>query len=200
MKKLIIPFLLLISITSYAQLGISGHYNVSYFGGGDPTYKGIEHAGGNYGFGVFQKIHLNEKFDLQWEANYLGLGIKNPIEQDRRYKPKYIYVPITLSYKIGDFDLQAGGYVHYMLKAKNDSWYLGGNFDWSAKGWRYIHRTNFGGVVGIGYNAYNAYFAVHYIFDLRQMRNEDWDNGRMIGNKNRAIIFSLYIPYSTFKN
>lgn len=198
MKHLFLSLILISTLTTNAQFGIVGNVNASYLGGGDATYKGIKHAGINAGFGVFQKIHLNPALDLQWKLNYLILSNKNPVENDRTYKPKYISLPITLAFKCGDFNLQAGGFVNQMISAKNYSWYLGDNFSWAVKNWSYVHRTNFGGIAGIGYDMKTCLIEFHYMFDLRQIRKDEWDNGRLVGCKNRAFIVGLYLPFKTF--
>lgn len=73
--------------------------------------------------GIFTKYYLNDKVSLQAEINYDQLGSKSGTVKNNY---DYLNVPVLVNYSFGksdltplNFDLYAGPYAGYILKAKS---------------------------------------------------------------------------------
>lgn len=128
MKKLLILFVLLISVSAFSQnrpfqFGFKGGFNMGWFASDASGYQGEGvNFGGSWGFAADFFIMENYSLTTGFDALYLNSSISFPDQKpgdistvmldgrsERKYKTKYIEIPIIFTMKTNEI----GGLRYY---------------------------------------------------------------------------------------
>ena len=182
MKRIILIWLPLLTISAHAQFGIKAGLTSSYFNMAEDYSPGI--AGGFY-----YKKNLSPCFSLQAEIIYQRKGAFNKAE-DWRFNTYYLQKNLLASLNIGNVSLQAGTYCSRLLFSSNSRWYRKG-FAWPVNNWIY-HQNDFGLVGGLEVDLYGASVGLRYEHGLRDVIKS---GPIMQGFRNRNLGLYLSVPF-----
>lgn len=186
---------LLVCFSASAQMGITAGIAGSYYSRGDNTYSGLEHGKVGLKAGVYNKIGLSRNTDLQVELDFISLGAKNPKEAPETFTTYHIHLPVTISQKIGKFNIQAGGFVNRMIYAKNHTFSGVNTFGWSVEKWDYMKKLRFGAIAGVGYDFTGLIVEAKYMHGLTKVQKIAWDYDQKKLGYDAAFELSAYFPF-----
>ncbi len=187
MQKLLLPFLLFISASTFAQRNKADGEQENFFRVGAKAGVNINKISGqsykdgfNYNFqaGVFFQFNFSNRFGLQPEVNFVQSSSEfsndaNDIYSDlflggsqKKSKLNYLEVPVLLNINVGEskrVKLQIGPSYGGLLKQTTDSLKNNGNLyknaEWAAIGGVFIQLplVNIGARYKMGLTDLNAY-------------------------------------------
>lgn len=129
--------------------------------------------------GLFAKFPLSEKFALQTEAYYTNKGAKLTYDNivatgTTKFKLDYIEVPLLAVYNITEnLNVQAGGYVGYLISGKVTNESESGVFDFvDDLNTDDFNRIDAGLAFGLGYDFNPINIGVRYYYGLTVVGKE----------------------------
>ena len=181
----------------------------------DKVYLQRDNVEGIFGFhaGGFAVMPLSERFSLRPEILYTGKGYTftqtretvelfgDKVEEEYKFRSHYIEVPLLGQLKAGNFYLEAGPALSFLVAAEEDLKQKYTSPEWpeqtteerhqrtsSTKGTR---RVNLGYAVGAGYELQNGLgIGLRYSSDLTSIA-QNKHHGETINARNSVIQLSL---------
>ena len=171
----------------FAEFGAKGGLNFASLSGDN-----VENLDGVTGFhlGLIAEFPLTERFSIQPEVLYSGMGASNDQET---WKLDYVTVPVILNYYVIDgLALEAGPQLGYLVKAEKDYDYIddivqSGTRDISDE----VKDIDFAIAGGVSYELpIGLFFSGRYNLGLSNV----WDGelqGNDVSQRNNAFQFSV---------
>lgn len=198
MKKITLGIIsLLISVISFAQMGVNFGASTSWFAGpGVKYYQGIDKASTGVKIGLDYNFKLSRTLDFKTDIAYLHLGQRNQAEKLANFSTYHASLTGLLGLKLGNLKVNGGMYVNRLILARSNAFY-GDNFHWNTSRWDYYKKWNYGVATGLEYDFIGATLETRFIYSLRQVRNVYYNDPRLWRSHDEAIIVTLNIPFKT---
>lgn len=205
-NQVLTSIFLLLSCALTAQIGFNAGYNSSWFGNGDKDFAGANHMKHGIAAGVSWEMGFyKSKFFFQPQISYISLGAKNPQEftqsgSNKIFNTHHIQASVLAGINLKQFSIMAGPYLNRMYYA-NNSHFTGERWGWWVEKWDYYKKFTAGGLFVLQYDFIGIKARVAVLRGFTKVRNETYNDTKMMGNQDRAITIGLSVPtrLKTFK-
>ncbi|HEX5172207.1 MAG TPA: porin family protein [Cyclobacteriaceae bacterium] len=149
--------------------GLKGGLNLANLNGDDVSNTDMKIA---YHIGGYVNVAFSEALSVQPELLFNSVGAKASEDgYDGKYNINYISVPVMLIYSFGNFNIQAGPQVGFLMSAKLKV--EGGGDSQEIDYKDYLKSTDFGFNLGLGANFGKLNAAARYCIGLSNIADDD---------------------------
>lgn len=201
-KNSLLAFVMMISVCSFGQLGISAGLNISKYAYSEKTFDIDRKAVMAYNFGVQYKISISETVYLLPELGYTvkganvyfsyPIGYTGPMKYTNRFNYLQLIVPAIAALPINDeldYEIGAGVFAGYMLNGRSKI----EEFDGSTSERKFVSgdlkRMDYGLHLATGFRL-GKKLGFHLKYDLGLANIEPNSSNPTVRTRNLSVNFS----------